>query len=200
MFTEDDDILTFKCILLGDGRTGKTTLVKRLLTGQFEQKYEPTRGVQVYSLVFQTNRGPIRFSVWDVAGQKQLGGLQDGYFIQGECAILMFDLTDLSTYKHIPVWHRDVVRVCQNIPMVLCGNKVDVQNRKVKANSITFSRRKNLQYYDVSVKTIYNLTKPFLWLARKLVGDPTLIFRKRSGEVREKNNQRYHHTIIQNFR
>src|SRR5271154_2186025 len=68
----------------------------------------------------------------------------------------------------------DLVRVCENIPMVLCGNKVDVKDRKVKAKSIVFHRKKNLQYYDISAKSNYNFEKPFLWLARKLVGDPNL--------------------------
>ncbi len=30
------------------------------------------------------------------------------------------------------------------------------------------------QYYDISAKSNYNFEKPFLWLARKLVGDPNL--------------------------
>ena len=69
-----------------------------------------------------------------------------------------------------------MVRVCENIPIVLTGNKVDVKERKVKAKSITFHRKKNLQYYDISAKSNYNFEKPFLWLARKLVGNQTLDF------------------------
>lgn len=69
----------------------------------------------------------------------------------------------------------DLVRVCENIPIVLCGNKVDVKERKVKAKTITFHRKKNLQYYDISAKSNYNFEKPFLWLARKLVGNPSLV-------------------------
>ena len=70
----------------------------------------------------------------------------------------------------------DLVRVCENIPIVLCGNKVDVKERKVKAKAITFHRKKNLQYYDISAKSNYNFEKPFLWLARKLVGNAQLEF------------------------
>jgi hypothetical protein len=69
----------------------------------------------------------------------------------------------------------DLVRVCENIPIVLTGNKVDVKERKVKAKTITFHRKKNLQYYDISAKSNYNFEKPFLWLARKLVGNPSLV-------------------------
>ena len=38
----------------------------------------------------------------------------------------------------------------------------------MKAKSIVFHRKKNLQYYDISAKSNYNFEKPFLWLARKV--------------------------------
>jgi len=88
----------------------------------------------------------------------------------------MFDVTSRITYKNVPNWHRDLERVCENIPIVLCGNKVDVKERKVKTGAVTFHRKKNLQYFEISAKSNYNFEKPFLWLARKLVGNPTLEF------------------------
>eukprot|EP00771_Trimastix_marina_P001682 gnl/Trimastix_PCT/277.p2 GENE.gnl/Trimastix_PCT/277~~gnl/Trimastix_PCT/277.p2 ORF type:complete len:224 (-),score=87.46 gnl/Trimastix_PCT/277:306-977(-) len=166
----------FKCILVGDGGTGKTTFVKRHLTGEFEKRYIATMGVEVHPLAFHTNHGPIIFDCWDTAGQERFGGLRDGYYIGGNCAIIMFDVTSRLTYNNVENWYRDLVRVCETIPIVLCGNKVDVKDRKVKARSITFHRKKNLQYYDISAKSNYNFEKPFLWLARKLVGDPDLYF------------------------
>lgn len=66
---------------------------------------------------------------------------------------------------------RDLTRVCENIPIVLCGNKVEVKDRKVKAKQITFHRKKNLQYFEISAKNNYNFEKPFLWVARKLAGN-----------------------------
>ena len=170
------DIPTFKLILVGDGGVGKTTFVKRHLTGEFEKKYVATLGVEVHPLVFTTNYGAIRFNCWDTAGQEKFGGLRDGYYIQGQAAIIMFDVTSRITYKNVPNWHRDLVRVCENIPIVLCGNKIDIKDRKVKAKNITFHRKKNLQYYDLSAKSNYNFEKPFIWLARKLTGRADLHF------------------------
>ncbi|KAJ3357464.1 GTP-binding nuclear protein spi1 [Allomyces macrogynus ATCC 38327] len=170
------EVPTFKLVLVGDGGTGKTTFVKRHLTGEFEKKYVATLGVEVHPLTFQTNFGQICFNTWDTAGQEKFGGLRDGYYIAGQCAIIMFDVTSRITYKNVPNWHRDLVRVCENIPIVLCGNKVDVKDRKVKAKTITFHRKKNLQYYDISAKSNYNFEKPFLWLARKLCGNQNLEF------------------------
>ncbi|KAG2235976.1 GTP-binding nuclear protein GSP1/Ran [Thamnidium elegans] len=173
---EQTTIPTFKLVLVGDGGTGKTTFVKRHLTGEFEKRYVATLGVEVHPLTFHTNFGAIVFNTWDTAGQEKFGGLRDGYYIGGQCAIIMFDVTSRITYKNVPNWHRDLVRVCENIPIVLCGNKVDIKERKVKAKTITFHRKKNLQYYDISAKSNYNFEKPFLWLARKLIGNPNLDF------------------------
>jgi hypothetical protein len=64
-----DTTPTFKLILVGDGGVGKTTFVKRHLTGEFEKKYIATLGVEVHPLVFTTTCGPIRFNVWDTAGE-----------------------------------------------------------------------------------------------------------------------------------
>ncbi|KAL3914130.1 MAG: hypothetical protein SGARI_000290 [Bacillariaceae sp.] len=88
----------------------------------------------------------------------------------------MFDVTARSSYKNVPNWHRDITRVCPDIPMVLAGNKVEVENRKVKKKQITFHKKVKCHYYDISVKTKFNFEKPFLKLARKLSGDDTLQF------------------------
>eukprot|EP00963_Diacronema_lutheri_P008271 scaffold738_cov340-Pavlova_lutheri.AAC.36 len=188
------------CVWKPHRRRRKTTFVKRHRTGEFEKKYErkctcrsDTRriralGNRVLTRTETRLRGtcdrtgfgqpPLawRYYCWDTAGQEKFGGLRDGYYIHGNCAIIMFDVTSRLTYKNVPTWHRDLTRVCENIPIVLCGNKVDVKNRQVKAKQVTFHRKKNLQYYEISAKSNYNFEKPFLYLARKLTGDPNLHF------------------------
>ena len=76
----------------------------------------------------------------------------------------MFDVTSRVTYKNVPNWHRDLIRVCENIPIVLCGNKVDIKDRKVKAKAITFHRKKNLQV-SVSSGEVGRLRTP-VWNLR----------------------------------
>lgn len=69
----NNQVPTFKLLLVGDGGTGKTTFVKRHLTGEFEKRYIATVGVEVRPLRFNTTRGPICFEVWDTAGQEKFG-------------------------------------------------------------------------------------------------------------------------------
>lgn len=59
---------------------------------------------------------------------------------------------------------------------MLCGNKVEVKDRKVKAKQITFHRKKNLQYFEISAKVNYNYEKPFIWITRKVAGDNDIHF------------------------
>lgn len=165
----------FKLVLVGDGGVGKTTFVKRHLTGEFEKRYIATLGVEVHPMPFFTNHGQVVFNVWDTAGQEKLGGLRDGYYIGGQCGIIMFDVCSRITYSNVPKWYKDLTRVCESIPIVLVGNKVDVRDRKVKAKQITFHRKKNLQYYDISAKSNYQFEKPFVWLLRKMVNDQNLV-------------------------
>lgn len=67
------------------------------------------------------NFGQIQFDVWDTAGQEKFGGLRDGYYINGQCGIIMFDVTSRITYKNVPNWHRTYpplpareVRLCRD--------------------------------------------------------------------------------------
>ena len=51
-----------------------------------------------------------------------------------------------------------------------------LKDRKVLPKHITFHRKKNLQYYDLSAKSNYNIEKPFLYLTRRLLGDSEVHF------------------------
>lgn len=68
-----------------------------------------------------------------------------------------------------------------NLLYQIVGNKVDIPERAVFPKQILFHRKvatvcylskfhqRNLQYYDMSVKMHYQITKPFLFLARVLL-------------------------------
>ena len=65
------------------------------------------------------------------------------------------------------LYENDVEKISFNSQLTFyCIFQVDIKDRKVKAKSIVFHRKKNLQYYDISAKSNYNFEKPFLWLAR----------------------------------
>jgi GTP-binding nuclear protein Ran len=133
-----------KLILVGDGGVGKTTFVKRHQTGDFQKAYIPTMGVQVSQLTFQTTHGSAIFNIWDTACQERFAGLREGYYLEANCGIVVFDVTSPGSYRNVASWHRDLSRVCPNIPIVLVGNKIDVRDRKVPTKKITFHKKHNM--------------------------------------------------------
>ncbi len=181
------DIPTYKLILVGDSGVGKTAFVKRHLTGHFMTQHIHTLGVDVYPIKFHTNYGPICFNVWDLAGDDGYNGqssFRDGYYIKGDCVILMFDVTKKASYTSLRRWARDVNRVNPNTPTVVCGNKVDVKDRAVLYHHINMAKlvksvasmEDTPLYFDISAKSNYNYEKPFLVLARQLTNHTDLQF------------------------
>uniref|UniRef100_A0A8I3WHB7 GTP-binding nuclear protein Ran n=1 Tax=Callithrix jacchus TaxID=9483 RepID=A0A8I3WHB7_CALJA len=135
----------FQLLLVGDGGTGEMTFVKHHLSGEFGKKEVGSHlGCSGSSPRVPPNRGPVKFGVWDTAGQERFGGLRDGCYIHAQCAVVAFDATPRVTYKHVSTWHGDLVRVCEHNLIVLCGNKVDTKDRKVKAESNVFHQKRNL--------------------------------------------------------
>lgn len=176
--------------IIGDGCVGKTSYLKRLTTdGELEQRYISTLGVDLIPLSFETNNGKLVFDIWDTAGQEKFLGLRDAYYAHTECAIIMFDVTLMSSFNNVQMWLNDIHRIQPDIPIVLVGNKVESRNREVTPMMIRrlISRCKNehqaLQYFDISSKTKYNFEKPFLFLAQTILNRNDLRF------VEKKNDQ-----------
>ena len=169
----------FKVVLVGDGGVGKRTYLTRYelrgaicYLGTIYIDADVTIDRFCY-LLHQS--GPIIFNVWLAQAGDAYGGLRDRWYQQAQGAVLMFDVTSRITYENIPNGHRNLMRVCENIPVVLCGNKAEIKDRKVKMKQITQSiQKENMQYCDISRNWDYNLEKPFLWLSRKWSGDNNL--------------------------
>nr|QBK86921.1 MAG: Ras family GTPase [Marseillevirus LCMAC103] len=121
----------------------------------------------------------MTFNIWDTAGQEKFGGLREGNYIGADCAIVMFDVTSRMSYKNARVWAQDLRKHAPpGIPIVLCGNKVDVKDRKVKPKHIVVHRDPALgfaAYFDISAKSNHNFEKPFLALAKHFFGNDTTL-------------------------
>jgi GTP-binding nuclear protein Ran len=166
---------TFKVVLVGDGNVGKSAFVERPKTGSFLVKYVPTQGVNVTNLAFNTNYGIICFNVWDCAGREEYKGLGAGYYYGASAAIVMFDVTDKSSFEKA----KKLVIPFDHLPLVLLGNKSDLKDRKITLNDVGAGIDLDIdsyKYFDYSVKSNYNFEKPWLELTQKLLKKKDLIF------------------------
>jgi GTP-binding nuclear protein Ran len=167
-------MLRYKLVIVGDGGVGKTTLVERHLTGNFNTNYTPTLGVEVFSHRFNTNYGPIIFDIWDTAGQEKFSGLSDGYAVGADAIMGICDVTSKISAKNLNCWYNKMNK--QKLPSVACGNKNDCSQHKLSHLDKMGIKEKWSMYYDISAKSNYNFESPFLYLARKLSGYNDLVF------------------------
>ncbi|KYR00681.1 Peptide transporter PepT1 [Tieghemostelium lacteum] len=154
-----------KIVVAGDGAVGKSSYVQALVTNEIYEDYVATIGVKVTKYTYTFEGEPIDILFWDVAGQEKFGGLREGYYIQADAAILMFDLTSRITYKNIPTWYSSLSKHTKNF--ILIGNKCDME-AKIQQESILFHRKTNMGYRNVSVKTGYQLDESLNALLRSI--------------------------------
>jgi GTP-binding nuclear protein Ran len=169
-----DKIQEFNIVLIGDRGVGKTSFIKRFVSGEYDKENRTlTENVELHPLMFHTNRGYVQMNCYDTHNQERFGN-PSKYYQVCDGAIIMFDLTSRITYKNLPQWYQDVTRCRTNIPVVVCGNKIDISDRKVR--DITFPNKKDLPYFEISVSSSKNLVSPFLCLLRKLLKDESVHF------------------------
>lgn len=169
---------TFKVVIIGEEGVGKTTLIKRHLFGHFENRYTPTRGVEPHPIRFNTNKGQVVLNTWDCEGKDKFAGVREGYFSESNAVIVMFDLTSELSFYNTTNWINNYLSVCENQPIILCGNKCDIARRVVSMDTIRsmlpiLKPDRNITYFDISAKSNYNFEKPFLQVCKNLMGDDT---------------------------
>jgi GTP-binding nuclear protein Ran len=176
MMNQQESLLHYKLVIVGDGGVGKTTLVHRFLTGEFNKKYVPTLGVDNCNLQFNTNYGYITFHIWDTAGQEKFSGLSDGYAIGADAVMGICDVTSKISAENLDWWYNKMNK--GNVPSVACGNKFDIHYSKHKVSELKKIDIMNKwgMYYNISAKSNHDFEKPFLYLARILTGNNDLVF------------------------
>ena len=131
----DTKIYNFKIILIGSSSVGKTTLVNRFITDQYEENYIPTLGVNIMMKAITIGSNKIRLSIWDVGGQAKWDIVRETYYSGAKGAIVVFDLTRPSTLLMVTEYVENFRQtVKKDVPIILLGNKIDlIDNKKINS-------------------------------------------------------------------
>lgn len=158
----------FKITVVGDGRVGKTSLIKNFTQGGFQEDYIKTIGAQFSVFLKEINEDNIKLLFWDIAGQDDFNFLRPSFFKNSRAAIIVYSLEDNDlgeeSFNHISNWHEDIIQFCGEIPVVLFANKVDLINENDLDKSTIqkiVKKRKFLGYYVTSAKTGQGVIESF---------------------------------------
>ncbi|MEM4293180.1 MAG: Rab family GTPase [Thermoplasmata archaeon] len=168
--------------LAGDWATGKTSLVRRFVYSQFDDKYVQTIGTKVSkkSVKFGSKEGEVLVNliIWDVLGQKDYKMIHANAFKGLDGAILVVDITRKETLLSIQdYWYHQIVRVSGRIPFVIFGNKCDLKEQAEVTIEDIKGVASNLGVSEelcmlTSAKTGENVEKAFIRIARACVQSP----------------------------
>ncbi|MFW9972432.1 MAG: ADP-ribosylation factor-like protein [Candidatus Odinarchaeota archaeon] len=162
----------FKVFLFGIDEVGKSSLVRRLKTGKFNENYfTPTRKFNIEYI-------PVKeeglLAVWDMPGQKSfrpkwLKGLQESNII-----IYMIDIANQRRFEESKSEFWNVINrdELNGIPLLILGNKVDLIKCSKENSNIEFQnlekelsnfynfnnlKRRKWKFLFTSVKTNFNI-------------------------------------------
>ena len=115
-----------KIILLGDSATGKSKLIERYLMDEYNPRQLSTYALTLFRKEVRLDGESSVVDFWDTAGQEAFNRMHPSYYYRAHCCILLFDVTRKVTYQHLADWYKELREYCENIPVVLVANKIDV--------------------------------------------------------------------------
>ncbi len=169
-----------KICLLGDPAVGKTSLIKRFVFNEFDEKYITTIGTNVskknVTVVLQEDNKNIQkvectLAIWDIIGQRDMHSFNLNYFRNANGGLVICDITRKDTLENLDLWTTSFFNTVGEVPVVFIVNKFDLRNQAAfKVDEISSIAEKfNAPYYITSAKTSENIEAVFYTLSEQMV-------------------------------
>ena len=107
-----NDKIEYKLILLGNSAVGKTSLFKKITTGEFYEKNISTIGMDrrtiQLDLEVKEKGVPITKSfdiaLVDTAGQERFKSITKTYYKESDGILLIYDVTNRESFEQLKIW------------------------------------------------------------------------------------------------
>ena len=131
--------IEYKIVLIGNSAVGKTSLFKKLTTGEFSEKNISTIGMdkKTLNIEIEINKNgtkvqkEVNISLIDTAGQERFRSITKNYFKESDGILLLYDVTSKDTFKNVETWIDSIHESIGNHKnskyiIILIGNKTDL--------------------------------------------------------------------------
>ncbi|MFO7618780.1 MAG: Rab family GTPase [Thermoplasmata archaeon] len=163
-----------KVCVCGDPSVGKTSLVKRFVTGKYDEKYISTLGTMISKKYIKEPNTDINMTmmIWDVSGQREFQRIHAAAFKNATAGFVVCDMTRPDTISRLPDWVTSFrEHAGPNAPVTILVNKADLTGQDKKTiDAIQASlERLGLPAYKTSAKTGNNVEKAFSDMASQII-------------------------------
>uniref|UniRef100_A0A0A9FQZ8 Ras-related protein Rab-21 n=1 Tax=Arundo donax TaxID=35708 RepID=A0A0A9FQZ8_ARUDO len=164
--------VSFKLVLLGDGRVGKTSLVLRYVNNVFSDKQEATVQASYLTKRLVVEGVPITLSIWDTAGQEKFHALGPIYYRDADAALLVYDITDSDTFLRVTKWVKELKQMAsKDIVMAIAANKSDlVRSKNIDTqDAVSYAESIGASLFVTSAKTGTGIDDVFSDISKRLL-------------------------------
>jgi len=160
-------VYRLKVIIIGEAGVGKTSLVKKFVSGRFTSDYRVSIGANLFVKELILNSDvDVSIQIWDIAGQEKWETMRHLYYKGAHGALVVGDHTRENTFKQLKeFWNPDLKKFCGDIPKILVVNKVDLKPivstngikklaQNINVNTTIFTSAKNGQNVEEAFRQI----------------------------------------------
>ena len=116
-----------KLIIIGSVSVGKTSLLTRYATGNFQSVTKSTSTSSFISKIKEVNGKLYEIKLWDTAGQEKYRSLTKIFIKDAKIALLVYAIDDEDSFKDLDMWLNIVKDINnENITLGIAANKADL--------------------------------------------------------------------------
>lgn len=104
------------------------SLLLRFTDDKFDSEQVLTIGVDFKKKLLNVDGNIVKLAIWDTAGQERFRTLVPSYYRDAQGAILVYDVSNYSTFAKLETWlnELDTYSTKNNMVKMVVGNKIDV--------------------------------------------------------------------------
>ena len=153
MSSKFDYLLKF--IIIGDSSVGKSNILSVYNDGQFNEKLQPSIGVEFIAKNIEIEQTKFRLQIWDTAGQENFLSMTKVYYKNSCCAFIVYDITEKNSFDHIDFWLNELKNEApESIIYVLIGNKNDLNEKRVISyeQGNEYAKKNKMMFFETSAR------------------------------------------------
>ncbi|XP_044262728.1 ras-related protein Rab-9A [Tribolium madens] len=130
-----------KVVILGDGGVGKSCLMNRFVSNQFDEHSFHTIGVEFLNKDIEIDGETYTLQIWDTAGQERFKTLRTPFYRGSDICMLTYAVDDKHSFRNLQMWKNEFLYyadVKENVqfPFIVVGNKSDVEQNEREVSQI----------------------------------------------------------------
>ena len=168
---DEEYIMIFKIILIGDSGVGKTNILSRYTSNYFSDSSKSTVGVELGCKIEEVNGTKVKIQVWDTAGQERYKSITKTYYKGAKGALIVYDISRKESFNNVDKWIGDLKEFGEeDVCVILVGNKCDLEDmRQVSTDEVSKKAEQySVGFCETSALSAKNIDTAFQMLIKKV--------------------------------